>query len=353
MGKNFKIMDDFLGKGQLISLQEFFEDNVSWEFGSQSDRWKLPFGHWNCDFLNTDPRNQSSCEEQLLCNTKLHIIAELWQKIKNEVFMGDELVRCYANAHTYGVEGYPHVDHRLPGNHTTVVYVNPVWTHEWAGETVLINEMGDVIHASLPKPGRILAFDGRITHVARSVSRRCPALRATLVYKSKTMNTKKFHIPEKYLEFLRKNGAHLLPHSEDYSLLDHLIGTYQTLKEYRASEYLCLAGLFHSVYGTEIFKEITIEMSQRDKIRELIGLEAEELVFSFCTLDRPFLFESSLINNNFSWKNNLKISFDKEQACKDLLSLECANILEQKGFEKYPALAGYAMQIGMINAQGI
>lgn len=349
MGKYFKSADEFLDKEELSELQRFFENNVAWEFGSQSDRWKLPFGHWNRDFLNADPRNQSSYEDQLFTNSNLKVVAAVWRKIKTSIFVGDELVRCYANAHTYGVEGYPHVDHRLPGNRTTLIYLNPVWTPEWAGETVLINEIDDVVHASLPKPGRVLAFDGRITHAARSVSRRCPALRVVLVYKSKKQNAIEMDIPEKCDKFLKQSKASHLAHSEDYSLFDHLIGTYQTLKEYGASDYVCMAGLFHSIYGTSIFNEKTLQHSERSQIKDIIGEKAEELVYVFSMIDRPKSFENCLGEDNFNWAKNLEFSFDKMQACSDLLTIECANILEQKGFAKYPKLAQYARKIGMLN----
>lgn len=94
-------------------------------------------------------------------------------------------MRCYANAHTFGVEGYPHVDSRKPGNYTTIFYINPVWKPEWAGETIFMNDLGDIAHAVLPKPGRMVLFDGRIIHAARAVTRICPAMRVTLMFKTR------------------------------------------------------------------------------------------------------------------------------------------------------------------------
>ena len=120
----------------------------------------------------------------LLEDTSLEPIRDLWLKLKDDTLNGHSLVRCYANAHTFGVEGYPHTDSRLPGNYTTIVYINPIWKPEWAGETVFINDLGDITQAVLPKPGRMVVFDGRVMHAARGLSRVCPAMRATLMFKT-------------------------------------------------------------------------------------------------------------------------------------------------------------------------
>ena len=49
---------------------------------------------------------------------------------------------------------------------------------------MFINDLGDIAHAVLPKPGRIVQFDGRILHAARGLSRICPAMRVTLMFKT-------------------------------------------------------------------------------------------------------------------------------------------------------------------------
>lgn len=70
-----------------------------------------------------------------------------------------------------------------------------------------------------------------------------------------------------------------IPHS-NITLASHLFGTYSILKRMNAPEHVCLAGLFHSIYSTEIFKcELTIE---RETVKYYIGEMAEELVFLFC-----------------------------------------------------------------------
>jgi Rps23 Pro-64 3,4-dihydroxylase Tpa1-like proline 4-hydroxylase len=182
--ERFSLVDGYLPEEQLAKLQEFFQTNVLWTYGWQSNREKVPFSHWNHDFLKTHRQNQSNEEQMLLENEALEPIRALWLKLKSDQLKDHSLVRCYANAHTFGIEGYPHVDSRKPGNYTTIVYINPMWKPEWAGETVFINDLGDITHAVLPKPGRITIFDGRITHAARGLSRICPAMRVTLMFKT-------------------------------------------------------------------------------------------------------------------------------------------------------------------------
>lgn len=183
--EKFNQLDDVLPVKQLADLQNFFQTSVLWTFGWQSSKDKTPFGHWNHDFLNTKRNNQHDCEADLLALLDLQPIQALWQYLKTTHLPGHALVRCYANAHTFGVEGYPHVDSRKPGNYTTIFYINPIWKPEWAGETVFMNDLGDIAHAVLPKPGRMVMFDGRIVHAARALTRICPAMRVTLMFKTR------------------------------------------------------------------------------------------------------------------------------------------------------------------------
>ena len=182
--ERFTLKNDFLTAEQQGPLQAFFQSSVLWTYGWQSDKDKVPFSHWNHDFLKTKRNNQDDAEQVLLTDESLAPLRDLWLKLKAEVLPGHALVRCYANAHTFGVEGYPHIDSRTEGNYTTICYVNPMWRPEWAGETVFFNDVGDIVQAVLPKPGRVIVFDGRVTHAARALSRICPAMRVTLMFKT-------------------------------------------------------------------------------------------------------------------------------------------------------------------------
>jgi len=83
-----------------------------------------------------------------------------------------------------------------------------------------------------------------------------------------------------HLEFLRALEADQLGHSGG-DLLSHLEGVAGMLEQWNAPEPLRLAGLYHSVYGTESFSQTALDPSLRDRLRDQIGSEAETLVFYF------------------------------------------------------------------------
>lgn len=62
---------------------------------------------------------------------------------------------------------------------------------------------------------------------------------------------------ETRIRFLRLHVTGTMQHSGN-NPLEHLLGTYTILRGWNAREALCDAGLFHSLYGTESYKETTI-----------------------------------------------------------------------------------------------
>jgi hypothetical protein len=80
-------------------------------------------------------------------------------------------------------------------------------------------------------------------------------------------------------------GTAAAPHT-GRALRDHLVGTFRLLEAWGNDEDVCMAGLFHSIYGTEIYTRISAELGERDTIRRVIGYRAEELAYMFCACDR-------------------------------------------------------------------
>ena len=111
----------------------------------------------------------------------------IWQGAKEqcERLVGGELqvLRQYANGHTYGLGGKPHLDDTQAGSYTLLYYPMDAWPMEWEGETVFYDEHGEVALSVRPKPNRAILFDSRILHQGRAPSRQCPALRVTVAYK--------------------------------------------------------------------------------------------------------------------------------------------------------------------------
>jgi hypothetical protein len=93
---------------------------------------------------------------------------------------------------------------------------------------------------------------------------------------------------ETRVQFLRDVNVDAREHS-GRGLLDHLLGTRQLLLKWGARPALCGAGLFHSIHGTEGYQEATVPLSMRARVRELIGNEAESLVWLFCFMRRERL----------------------------------------------------------------
>ena len=61
----------------------------------------------------------------------------------------------------------------------------------------------------------------------------------------------------KLLDLLIDLNTDSLSHSHG-TLIDHLQQTYELLKQWENPQYVCLAGLFHSIYGTQIYKKQTL-----------------------------------------------------------------------------------------------
>ena len=141
-----------------------------WYFGNQSntgDDGALPF--WKMD-LDDVPE-----------------IVRLWQHCQAgcEAVAGQPLriVRVYANGHTYGLGGRPHVDDPREGTVTLLYYPMLAWRPEWEGETLWFDGSGNVIAGVAPAPNRAVLFDSRLLHAGRAPSRYCGGLRVTIAFK--------------------------------------------------------------------------------------------------------------------------------------------------------------------------
>lgn len=64
----------------------------------------------------------------------------------------------------------------------------------------------------------------------------------------------------------------------------HLQNVSKILQVWEATEAVISAGRYHSIYGTASFK--SNYDTKRADIKAIIGIEAEKLVYDYCTLDR-------------------------------------------------------------------
>ena len=104
------------------------------------------------------------------------------------------------------------------------------------------------------------------------------------------------------LSKLHELGAHELQHLNG-DLAQHLKGTYVLLREWGNSEPVCLAGLFHAVYGTAGFPEALLSLDKRSDIAAAIGDEAEELVYLYGACDRDYTYSKLISHEEPIYRN--------------------------------------------------
>ncbi len=129
------------------------------------------------------------------------------------------------------------------------------------------------------------------------------------------------HSPDvvRFLEKYTKDQRHF-----QKSFLKHLRNVHDLLYyKFNEAEYLCDAGLFHSIYGTEFFQFSSKNLEGKDpitreKIQSLIGQRSEEIVYLFCSLKTRRL--DSILENSMTMSPMIQL---------DLCKLEYANLLDQ------------------------
>ena len=87
------------------------------------------------------------------------------------------------------------------------------------------------------------------------------------------------------VDFLRSLGTAEIDHT-GHDFLTHLRAVHDLLADHDAGDELSAAGLFHSIYGTEKFQDFSLPLSERKRVRELIGERAERIAWLNCVMDR-------------------------------------------------------------------
>jgi len=169
-----------------------FLSQPGWQFGWKSDPKADPYAFWHKHFagsihpdhfLKEGQGRQYDCAEELRRNAPL--IHGMWEHLQETALAGHVLMRCYANGHTFGSDGSVHTDSLVEESFTSVYYPHQRWELNWGGETVLFDkEKSDIVASVYPRPNRLATFRGTIPHVARGVSRVCPVMRITLMFKT-------------------------------------------------------------------------------------------------------------------------------------------------------------------------
>ena len=101
-----------------------------------------------------------------------------------------------------------------------------------------------------------------------------------------------------HLEVLDAIHASSFKHGNSRTLQDHLLGTRAVLEAWCVSAAVRTAGMFHSVYSTEAYKQAAVSYDRRPFLAVLIGAEAEQLVylFSVCRFKTLFRIAQSVVH---------------------------------------------------------
>lgn len=178
------LVADGLVPDELLDPARDMLEEKGWTHGWKSNQ-KMPFGHWHID-LTTIGRNRRN-RHSILTEVPIEAL-RIWALIQPAVSPDHPtLMRCYANAHVFGCDGYSHQDSMQPGDRTNILFLCKTWDHEWAGENVIFDETFDVVQATMPRKGRVLSFPSELWHAGRGVSRVCPEVRAVLVFKARCL----------------------------------------------------------------------------------------------------------------------------------------------------------------------
>ena len=133
------------------------------------------------------------------------------------------------------------------------------------------------------------------------------------------------------LEKLERFGISTTGHSHE-SLRSHLIGTYIILQRWECSEAVCLAGLCHSIYGTESFIKVSTTLDNREYMSKLIGAEAEKLTYLFGAHKKESLWKNLELSDRFHIHDRFtdqQIAISKKELS-DMITLTLGNWLEQR-----------------------
>ncbi|KAL3510173.1 hypothetical protein ACH5RR_029574 [Cinchona calisaya] len=97
------------------------------------------------------------------------------------------------------------------------------------------------------------------------------------------------------VSILRSVGAGECWHKHG-SFLEHLVDIYRILKLWKASDAICLCGLFHSAYSNSYVNLAIFDPSTgRDTVRSHVGEAAERLIHMFCIVPRQPLIHDDLL----------------------------------------------------------
>ncbi len=164
------------------------DNAVPTEIGNDLYEYMQYFGQWNFDF---DEDEDSDGVPFIHCfDNELIRQSPLWDLLKKPLrqHFGEAYVPydCSVNHLRFGDNPLAHRDTYDPTKKdvTLLLYLNPSWHLNFAGETVYFDEQGEIELAVLPKFRRLGMHEGYINHAARAPSSLFKSSRYTLAIKA-------------------------------------------------------------------------------------------------------------------------------------------------------------------------
>lgn len=99
---------------------------------------------------------------------------------------------------------------------------------------------------------------------------------------------------EQFRNELVQLGLHKVAH-QDETLLDHMFRACSILQDMKAEDHVCLAALFHGVYGTEGLHNDNVESipdEKRVEVRAVVGPSVEQMIYNFSVMSYASLGKS-------------------------------------------------------------
>ena len=179
------VIDDFLTEVEESEINALLKGEV-WRYNWPNYE-ALPFVRpcWHVFIAGKGrPLGQSSLEE-LRGNQSWGFLTGVWERTLALHKFKVTLLGVYANGQTFGQDTIIHRDNKVHPGLTIIVFCNEYWPTSWGGELVFYDDTKEnIIKAVLPKSRRVVVFDGRIPHAARSPSVKCDQVRMTLAFKT-------------------------------------------------------------------------------------------------------------------------------------------------------------------------
>jgi hypothetical protein len=165
-----EVIDNVFDEKTIDFLYGYYRDQSPWHFTGEG----IDNSNWRKFYKDL---SQDSKKDNILFYKAEEIFNSKLPHLKKT----HTLDRPYVSGYVYGTHHDMHIDGDC---YTIMFYLNKVWAIPYAGETIFTNhEQTEILSSVIPKPGRVVVFDGQIPHCAREVSRTCVELRMVATFK--------------------------------------------------------------------------------------------------------------------------------------------------------------------------